>query len=185
MLRGIAVLACVSHAAAFACCAGSFQAEAHGAPYPPRSDGKAFDFNVYSTGMNFTTRATGNAVAGSLYINGQGHWSWTNEHTCQKYPNNQKHPNYCFGPGSSFPARLSDVTISTGSKIARWSSSTTSKHIVYTTPPQGEICHPFLEQGFQISSSLGSEDDSLFYYNVGPLSNPPSDVWVIPSFCPQ
>ena len=182
----VALLAASASATAdYACCAGRFVAEGHGAPYPPTSAGEAFDFYVYSTGANFSQVAKDpKAVIGSVMINGRGHWSWSSTTSCVKWDNFQQHPNYCFGPGTTFPTRLSDVQIG-GAAAARWTGEGNPSHVVYTTPPENGTCHPVAEQGFRIPSHGGTPDDSVIFYNVKPLGNPPADAFEVPSFCPQ
>jgi hypothetical protein len=61
------------------CCAGRFVSEGHGGVYPPGPEFKAFDFVASNDGLRFAQRAVDPGVQmGSIYINGEGHWYWTN-----------------------------------------------------------------------------------------------------------
>ena len=171
---------------AFDCCAGSFKADGHGGCYPPRKEGDAFDFKLYSSGMNFTQLSAEPGVEmGAMMLNGLGHWAWTNKTNCVKFPNTQTYPNYCFGAGSSFPHRIDDVKMATGSTVARWKRDASGKQIIYTTPPKDGICHPFVEQGFKIPSIGGADDDSVIYYNVETATTFPENAFTVPDFCPK
>jgi hypothetical protein len=61
------------------CCAGRFVSEGHGGVYPPGPEFKAFNFVASNDGLRFAQRAVDPGVQmGSIYINGEGHWYWTN-----------------------------------------------------------------------------------------------------------
>ncbi|KAJ9446492.1 hypothetical protein DIPPA_00935 [Diplonema papillatum] len=174
----------LAQAVAFDCCAGAFSAQSHGGVYPPRVVGQAFDFNVYSSGMNFTQRAAQVGVtAGSVMLNGLGHWAWTNNTNCLKFPNDQTFPNYCYGPGSSFPHRLPDVQIA-GTAVHRWKRTIEGQQVVYAAQADGETCTPVFEQGFGIAGVGGTADDSAAYFNVKKATSFPDGVFTVPAFCP-
>ena len=175
----------LASALAFDCCAGSFKAEGHGGCYPPRKVGDAFDFVLYSSGTNFSQLSADSSIAmGAVMLNGKGHWAWTNKTNCVKFPNTQTYPNYCFGEGSSFPHRMEDVMLSTGSPMARWKRNPAGTQIIYTSTPKNGICHPITEQGFKIPSVGGTDDDSVVYYNVQQTTTFPDNAFVVPDFCP-